>query len=198
MCSLRRVWHRPRRPETTMLVMARRLVVSVVIALAVAGGCANRPEPPGPPSPERVQRCLSEREDVRSVETIKPGRSDLSTSLTAAQLRAFKPALESSDAAIGISSGGPVQRDGGIADGPVGATELHFFSSGAEAQDAADVVEPVVGSPDDSVFNGARVLGPVLVMHYSYGIGDRPGGVTIAEDIEPVEACMCEAGYLQS
>ena len=63
---------------------------------------------------------------------------------------------------------------------------------------AADVVEPVVGSPDDSVFNGARVLGPVLVMHYSFGMGDRPGGVTIAEDIEPVEACMREVGYLQS
>ena len=124
----------------------------------MAGGCADKPEPPGPPSPERVQRCLSEREDVRNVETIKPGRSDLSTSQTAPQLRAFKPASESSDAAIGAHSGGPVERDGGIAEGPVGATELHFFSSGAEAQDAADVVEPVVGSPDDSVMREAGYL----------------------------------------
>jgi hypothetical protein len=130
------------------------------------------------------------------VETITPGRSDLSSSLTAAQLRAFKPALELSDAAIGVRSGGPFETDGGIADGPVGATELHFFPSGAEATDAADAIEPVVGSPDDSVFNGARVLGPVLVLHYSFGMGDMPGGVTIDEDIEPVEACMREAGYL--
>ena len=174
----------------------RRLLALPVIAFAVAAGCADKPEPPGPPSPERVQRCLSEREDVRNVETIKPGRSDLSSLLTAAQLRAFKPALEPSDAAIGVHSGGPVETDEGIAERPVGATELHFFSSDAEAQDAADIVEPVVGSPDDSVFNGVRVIGPVLVLHYSFGMGDNPGGVGIQEDIEPVEACMREAGYL--
>jgi hypothetical protein len=40
------------------------------------------------------------------------------------------------------------------------------------------------------------VLGPVLVLHYSFGMGDMPGCVTIDEDIEPVEACMREAGYL--
>ena len=57
----------------------RRLLALPVIAFAVAAGCADKPEPPGPPSPERVQRCLAEREDVRNVETIKPGRSDLSS-----------------------------------------------------------------------------------------------------------------------
>ena len=103
-----------------------------------------------------------------------PGRSGLSSSLTAAQLRAFKPALEPSEAAIGIRSGGATERDGEIADAPVGATELHFFPGGAEAQDAADVVEPVVGSPDERVLNGVRVLGPVLVLHYSFGMGDHP------------------------
>jgi hypothetical protein len=174
----------------------RRLLALSVIACAVAAGCADKPEPPGPPSPERVQRCLSEREDLHGVEAIKPGRSDLSSLLTAAQLRAFKPALEPSDAAIGARSGGPVETDEGIAERPVGASELHFFPSGAEATDAADAIEPVVGSPDDSVFNGARVLGPALVLHYSFGMGDNPGGVGIQEDIEPVEACMRDAGYL--
>lgn len=78
------------------------------------------------------------------------------------------------------------------------ATELHFFSGEAEAQDAAQVVEPVVGSAKESVLNGARALGPVLVLHYSFGIGDRPGGVGIGKDLEPVEACLRETGYLQS
>ena len=174
----------------------RRLLALPVIAFAVAAGCADKPEPPGPPSPERVQRCLSEREDLRNVETIKPGRSDLSSLLTAAQLRAFKPALEFSDAAIGATAAAPSKRTRASQNAPSGATELHFFSSDAEAQDAADIVEPVVGSPDDSVFNGARVIGPALVLHYSFGMGDNPGGVGIQEDIEPVEACMREAGYL--
>ena len=90
----------------------------------------------------------------------------------------------------------PSKRTRASQNAPSGASELHFFSSDAEAQDAADIVEPVVGSPDDSVFNGVRVIGPALVLHYSFGMGDNPGGVGIQEDIEPVEACMREAGYL--
>jgi hypothetical protein len=131
------------------------------------------------------------------VEAIAPGRPDIS-SLTAAQRRALKTALRPSRAALGVSSGGPVEKDGGIADAPVGATELHFFPGAAEAQDAARAVEPVVGSPDESVLNGVRALGPVLVVHYSFFIGDSPGGIGIEEDLEPVEACLRETGYLQS
>lgn len=174
----------------------RPLLAVVAAAFAVAGGCANEPELPGPPTPERVQRCLSEREGVSRVETIAAGRSDIS-SLTAPQERAIARALQPSDAALGALSGGPAETDGGIADAAIRATELHFFSGDAEAQDAAQVVEPVVGSPDESVLNGARALGPVLVLHYSYGIGDRPGGVGIGKDLEPVEACLRETGYLQ-
>lgn len=79
-----------------------------------------------------------------------------------------------------------------------GATELHFFPGAAEAQDAAQVVEPVVGSTDESVLNGLRALGPVLVLHYSFFIGDSPGGIGIDEDLEPPEACLRDTGYLQS
>lgn len=175
----------------------RPLLAVVAAAFAVAGGCADEPEPPGPATPERVQRCLSEREGVSAVETIEPGRSDIS-SLTADQERAIARALQPSDAALSVGSGGPVEKDGGIADAPVRATELHFFSDEAEAQDAVHVVEPIVGSAEESVLNGARALGPVLVLHSSYGIGDRPGGVGIEKDLEPVEACLRETGYLQS
>ena len=181
-----------------MLVMACRPLLAVVAAaFAVAGGCADESEPPGPPTPERVQRCLSDRKDVSSVETIAPGRPDIS-SLTAAQQRALKTALRPSRAALGARRGGPVEKDGGIADAPVGATEMHFFPGAAEAQDAAQVVEPVVGSTDESVLNGLRALGPVLVLHYSFFIGDSPGGIGIDEDLEPVEACLRDTGYLQS
>ena len=128
---------------------------------------------------------------------IDTGRPDVS-SLTAAQERALKTALQPSEAAIGARSGGPFEDEDGISEAPVRATELHFFAKEADAQDAADVVEPVVGSPEDSVLNGVRVLGPVLVVHYSFGIGDRPGGVGIEKDIEPVEACLHDVGYLQS
>ncbi len=178
-----------------VVMKGRRLLVLVVIACAVAAGCANKPEDPGPPSPERVQHCLSGRDGVANVETIDTGQSHVS-SLTPAQERALRTALAPSEAAIKATTGGPVERDGGIAEAPVGASELHFFPSEADAQAAAEVVEPVVGSPDDSVLNGVRVLGPVLVLHYSYGMGDRPGGVSIEEDIEPVEACLREVGYL--
>jgi hypothetical protein len=105
--------------------------------------------------------------------------------------------LRPSRAALGARSGGPVEKDGGVADALVGATELHFFPA-AEAQDAAQVVQPVVGSPDESVLNGVRALGPVLVLHYSFFIGDGRGGIGIEEVLEPVEACMRETGYLQS
>jgi hypothetical protein len=78
------------------------------------------------------------------------------------------------------------------------ATELHFFPGAAEAQDAAHVVEPVVGSPDESVLDGVPALGPVLVVHYSFFIADRPGGVGIEEGLEPVEALLRETGHVQS
>lgn len=114
-----------------MLVMACRPLLAVVAAaFAVAGGCADESEPPGPPTPERVQRCLSDRKDVSSVETIAPGRPDIS-SLTAAQQRALKTALRPSRAALGARSGGPVEKDGGIADAPVGAERPSCTSSPA-------------------------------------------------------------------
>src|SRR6185312_10551766 len=109
--------------------------------------------------------------------------------LTPAQERALTTALRPSESAVGARSGGPVEKDGGISEAPVAASELHIFPSEAEAQAAADAVEPVVGSPDDSVFNGVRVLGPVLVLHYSYGMGDQPGGVGIETDIGPLKDC---------
>lgn len=74
---------------------------------------------------------------------------------------------------------------------------MHFFSGVAEAQHAARAIEPVVRSPDESVLNGVRSLGPVLVLHYSFGIGDRPGGVGIEGNLEPIETCLRETGYLQ-
>lgn len=98
---------------------SRSLLAVVATAFAMAGGCADEPEPPGPPTPERVQRCLLERKDVSRVETIAPGRPDIS-SLTAAQQRALKTALRPSLAALGARSGGPVEKDGGIADAPSG------------------------------------------------------------------------------
>ena len=59
--------------EPRMPVMASRSLLAVVAtAFAMAGGCADEPEPPGPPTPERVQRCLLERKDVSRVETIAP------------------------------------------------------------------------------------------------------------------------------
>ena len=130
------------------------------------------------------------------METIETGQPEFPSSLTPAQERAITTALRPSDAAIGARSGGPVEKDGGISEAPVGASELHFFPSEAEAQAAADAVEPLVGSLDDSVFNGVRVLGPVLVLHYSYGMGDRPGGVGIEADIGPLEDCLRQEGYL--
>jgi hypothetical protein len=118
--------------------------------------------------------------------------------LTPEQIEVLRPALRPSSQAISVESGGPVQVEGGgIADAPVRITELHFFPSDAEAQTAAHAVEPTIGSPDESVLNGVRAIGPVLVLHYSFGIGDRPGGVGIERDLEPVEACLQETGYFQ-
>jgi|RhiMethySRZTD1v2_1073278.scaffolds.fasta_scaffold159254_2 hypothetical protein len=176
----------------------RPLLAVVATASALAAGCSDEPEASGPPTPERVQNCLSEREDLAQIASIPPGRPDVS-SLTAAQHRALTTALEASEAALGVHSGGPFETDdGGIADAPIGATELHFFSGVVEAQDAVRVVEPVIGSPDESVLNGVAALGPVLVVHYSFGMGDMPGGIGIEEDLEPVQACMREVGYLKN
>jgi hypothetical protein len=169
----------------------------VATASALAAGCSGEPEASGQPTPERVLNCLSEREDLAHVASIPPGRPDVS-SLTAAQQRALTTALQASEAALGVHSGGPTETDGGIADAPIGATELHFFSGVVEAQDAVRVVEPVIGSPDESVLNGVAALGPVLVVHYSFGMGDMPGGIGIEEDLEPVQACMREVGYLKN
>ena len=150
---------------------------------------------PVPQTPERVQTCLT-REGVFSAEPISAGRPSLSL-LTPEQIEVLRPALRPSSQAISVHSGGPVQDERGISDAPVRVTELHFFPSDAEAQTAAQAVEPTTGSPDESVLNGVRALGPVLVLHYSFGIGDRPGGVGIERDLEPVEACLQETGYLQ-
>ena len=107
-------------------------------AVAVAGGCADEPEPLGPPyAPARPAL---------------PGAQGRSCT--------WRRSLQA-DRAI----------------------ELHFFPGAAEAQDAAHVVEPVVGSPDESVLDGVRALGPVLVVYYSFFIADRPGGVGIEEDL---------------
>jgi hypothetical protein len=180
-----------------IVVMPARLLALGAIGAALAAGCANKPEQTGPPTPERVQSCLAERDDVRSVETIDAGQPDV-FSLTPVQERTLSAALKPSRAAIGADRGGPFEDADGISEAPVGATELHFFPTEADARAAAEAVEPVVGSPADSVFNGVRVLGPVLVLHYSYGRGDSPGGVSIEDDIAPVEACLNEAGYLSS
>lgn len=151
----------------------------------------------GPPTPERAQSCLSEQKGVTSAESISAGQPDIS-SLTTAQRKVLQSALRLSDEAISVRSGGPVEDDGGIADAPVGVSELHFFPSDAEAEAAARAIEQTAGSPDDSVLNGVRALGPVLVVHYSFGIGDRPGGIGIERDLKPVEDCLRETGYLNA
>lgn len=178
------------------LVAHRSLLSVLAVALAVVAGCGvDEPEPPGRPTPERVQECLSEREDFYNVESIAAGRPDIS-SLTVEQQRVLEKVLRPSQSALGASSGGPYEEDGAISDAAVRATELHFFSGVAEAQEAARGVEPVIGSPDESVLNGVRSLGSVLVLHYSFGMGDRPGGVGIESDLEPVETCLRDAGYM--
>ena len=175
----------------------RRLLALSVIACAVAAGCADKPEPPGPPSPERVQRCLSEREDLH-------GRRGDQTGPIGPLLSSDGGAAARIQAGIGTlccshrrrAAAAPSKRTRASQNAPWARPSCTSSLVAPRPQDAADTIEPVVGSPDDSVFNGARVLGPALVLHYSFGMGDNPGGVGIQEDIEPVEACMREAGYL--
>lgn len=170
-------------------MVAGVLLVAGVPALAGCGGPS--------PTPERVQTCLAGRGDVNGADQLVAGSTDVSA-ITPEQTEALGKALEGATQAISMGSGGPSADTDGVADAPLRITELHFFPDAAAAQRAADVISPTVGPPDQSVLNGVRALGPVLVVHYAIGMGNRPGGITIERDLKPVEDCLREAGYPSS
>ena len=120
------------------------------------------------------------------------------TSVKAVEKWVLKWALRGSYAAIETRIGGgfydPVSNFAVSA--PLQVVELHFFRDPPRARSAGRVARLAAGSPRKNAFNGVRVFGPVLVLHWSFSVGDGPGRVGIDKNLEPVESCLRRAGYL--
>jgi hypothetical protein len=74
--------------------------------------------------------------------------------------------------------------------------EVYLFADEPAASAAAQEIEPATGPAPDNVLSAARPVGRAAVVHYSFGIGDEPGGAPLDENaLEPIERCLEAAGY---
>lgn len=147
-------------------------------------------------TPERVQACLERSPGVRDAMLVAPGPRR--SSGNGMEKWFLKWALRGSYAAIQTRFGGgfydPISNF--AVEAPLQVVALHFFRDLPRAQSAGRVARLAAGSPRKKAFNGVRVFGPVLVLHWSFSIGGRPGHVGIEQDLEPIESCLRRAGYL--
>jgi hypothetical protein len=143
-----------------------------------------------------VRECLDAAPQFTGVRKLPAGAIDPSA-LSADERAALEHAVGESTGGLVATSGGPKESGGVISEAPVRLTELFFFDDAQAAKRAEADAKRAVGSPSKAVLNGVRAVGPVMVAHLTYGIGDAPGGVPLnASELAPVESCLRKTGYL--
>jgi hypothetical protein len=170
------------------------LAAALGATLALLGCGGDDDDPPDyPKSVDGVRACLEDDDRFRDVE---PLDSDPSASaLSKTEQEAIDAAVGDAPEALSARAGGPTENDDVISEAPVSALRLYFLDSADAAKSAAGRLEPATGRPADKVLNAAEPAGRVLLVHYSFGIGDRPGGVPLdAETVATVERCLRAAG----
>ena len=102
-------------------------------------------------------------------------------------------AVRGASAALIARAGGPQRAGGTIVEAPVRVFELHYLGDTGAAKRGGAQLQPAVGH---GALDGARAYGPWLVVHYSFGIGARPGNVGLSDrEVKPVTDCLRSVGY---
>jgi hypothetical protein len=182
-------------------VSLRRALLPLLLALAAAGcggdgGGGGGGTSATPQTIDGVRMCLDADTRFTQVEPIVGGPGD--TALTGRERRVVQQAVRGSDGGVIARWGGPQETDDGtIVEAPVIVEEVYVFGDAAAAEAAAEKIEPATGPAPDNVLSAARPLGQAVIVHYSFGIGDEPGGAPLdANALEPVERCLRAAGYV--
>jgi hypothetical protein len=181
-------------------VSPRHLVLPVLLAL-VAAGCGDDGGDGGggttetPQTVDGFRACLDADSRFNQVEQIVGGPGD--TALTGGERRVVQRAVGDAEGGVIARWGGPQEtEDGTIVEAPVIVEEVYLLGDEAAADAAARKIEPATGPAPDNVLSAARPVGRAVVVHYSFGIGDEPGGAPLdANALEPVERCLAAAGY---
>jgi hypothetical protein len=175
-----------------------RALLTLLLAL-VAAGCGGDGGGGGTTETAQtidgVRACLDADTRFDHVEPIIGGPGD--TALTGRERHVVQQAVRGSDGGLIARWGGPHETDeGAIVEAPVIVEEIYVFGDAAAAEAAAEKIEPATGPAPDNVLSAARPLGRAMIVHYSFGIGDEPGGAPLdANALEPVERCLRAAGY---
>jgi hypothetical protein len=173
-------------------------VLSSLGALALmlagcGGGNDDRGGSKPPPSVARLRACLDRDPFFRDVRELAPGNAGR-TVLSARERARVTDAVRGSTAALIARAGGPQQVGGTISEAPVRVFELYFFGDAKSVQRRGGQLQAAVGK---GALDGARAYGPWVIVHYSFGIGDRAGNVGLGEqEAKPVTDCLREVGYL--
>jgi hypothetical protein len=161
--------------------------------LVGCGGGGDGEKPSAPRTVAGLRACLDRDPFFRDIRVLPAGQAGR-TVLSPRERVRVAAAVRGSSAALIARAGGPQEHDGTIAEAPVRVFELYFFADPKTVQRRGAQLQSAVGH---GALDGARAYGPWVVVHYSYGIGDRPGNVGLDDrEVAPVTDCLRETGYL--
>jgi hypothetical protein len=169
------------------------LVVALLAAsLAGCGGGSSSSSKPAP-SVAGLRACLDRDPFFHDVRPLPAGQAGRTVLAPRERVRVTQ-AVRAAHAALIAHAGGPQQAGGTIVEAPVRVFELHYFGDSGAAKGALGQLQPAVGG---GALDGARAYGSWLVVHYSFGAGDRAARVGLGDrEVKPVTDCLRETGYL--
>ncbi|MEA2451025.1 MAG: hypothetical protein QOG63_2957 [Thermoleophilaceae bacterium] len=174
---------------------ARQILLVLALTVAVPGcGSSGGGSKPATTTHDAagVVACLDRDQRFTKVAKLAPGGG----SLSARDRHAVDAAVTGASDAVVAQSGGPQEHAGVIAEAPVVVDEIYLFADDGAAASARTKLLGSAGGGPHTLLSPARAVGRALVVHYSFGIGDRPGGVPLnADALEPLQRCLAEAGY---
>ena len=178
--------------------MRSPLAALLAIAALAAAGCgdggggATKDDPP-PRTVEGVRTCLDDSDRYNEVEPVDRTAGNV----LGAKRQVVNRAVSGAQGGLTAKSGGPTEENGTITEAPVSVSEIYFFADAATAKRTADRLAAASGDAGEQAVYAVRAVGPVVVVHYSYGPGDAPGGVPLDEErLAPIEDCLRQTGYL--
>ena len=140
-----------------------------------------------------VQRCLDANERYDEVEPV----DSTAGNVLGAKREVINRAVSGAEGGLTVKSGGPSEENGTITEAPVSVSEIYFFADAAEATRTAGRLMAASGDAGEQAVFEVRAVGPAVVVHYSFGPQDAPGGVPLDErELAPIEDCLRQAGYL--